>query len=113
MIRFISFISALAIAAGSFAPAQAADGFTAPKAVVKLNDLDLNNPKEAKVALVRIQHAASRVCSMGHSRPTSSQQALERGCAEAAIIAAVDGAHSQMLSAALAGKLGTARLARR
>jgi UrcA family protein len=113
MIRIVCFVSALAIAAGAFATAQAAgfDGFTVPSAVVNLTDLNLNNPKEARLGLIRIERAASRVCSMGLSRPTSSQKVLERACAEEATIRAVDSAHSLILSAALAGRLET--LARR
>jgi len=109
MIRVIPFIFALSIAAAVSASAQAVsfDGFTVPSAVVNLTDLNLNNPKEARLGLVRIQNAARRVCSMGLSRPTSSQKVLERACAEEATIKAVESTRSLILSAALAGQLAT------
>jgi UrcA family protein len=115
MTRIVTIVSALAIAASLVAPAHAGglDPIVVDSKAVKTADLDLNTAAGARKALGRIERAARQLCIVSQTRFSAAQASQQRACAEAATVAAVDGAHSQMLSVVLAARMATTQLAGR
>jgi UrcA family protein len=115
MNRIITTVSALAITAALVVPAHAAspDPIVVVTQVVKTADLDLGTAAGAHKALGRIERAARELCAAGQTPFTASQASKQRVCTEQAMVAAVQGSHSQMLSIALAARMSQTQLAGR
>jgi UrcA family protein len=106
MIRTFSIATVLTLTMACAAQVQAQDYDVARTAPVKLSDLNLNDPRDAKVALRRLDSAAEQVCNNIGERYSLRHAAMKKECMATTVATAVNDAKSLQLSLALAQRTG-------